>query len=268
MRKKRNLKKKTNINIAIVFTAFVVFIVTISLISKILVVLRQSQFDDQHRFTTTVSNTKNIEIISFSPIARTIGVLKLSENLDPKTINKFLAIPVDGFVFEDSLDLNQKVDSLFLRMILDSKKLKTNLTIVDLLRLFALAKKLPENGINEIFISQDLSPSEIDGVVSQLINDETIQKERKRIEIINGTNVSGLGNRLARLITNMGGDVIIVATGNRPEKVSTISYNDDKSYTVERLAKILNFKSVNVQDKGIADITIVVGEDSVNSSFF
>ena len=264
MRKKKNLKKKSNTKIAILFVAFVILIVAISLISKFVLIVRQSQFDDQKRFTLTVSNTENIEVISFSPIGRSISRLKLSENLDSKTLGKFLAIPIDGFILGNFLEIDQKADSLLLKMILNYSKLETNLTIVDILKLFAFAKRLPESGVYERLISQDLSTSDIDSIVGRLVNDELIEKDRKTIQIINTTSVAGLGNRLARLITNMGGDVILVATEDSTQKSSTISYIDNKNYTVEKLSKILNFKTINVPSKGIADITIVIGEDSLN----
>lgn len=267
MRKKRNLNKGNNTKVAIIFIAFVLLIVSISLIFKFIFVLRQSQFDDSKRFTIVVSSQTNLEVISFSSVSRSISILKLGKNLGTP-VNKFLAIPIDGFVKGDSLDLNQKVDSLLPRMIFNYKKLQTNLTVIDCIKLFIFARSLLEREINERIISQDLSTEDIDNIVTRLVNDELIEKDGKTIQIINGTNVYGLGNRLARLVTNMGGDVIIVATANSPQKRSEISYIDNKSYTVERLSKILDFKTIKVSDKKIADITIIIGEDSLNPLSF
>ena len=274
MRRKKSLKRGSNAKIAIIFVAFVVFIVAVSLIFKFIVILTQSQFDDSKQFILTISNKRDLEVISFSPasplggpISPSLSILKLGKNLDTP-VNKFLAIPVDGFVKGEFLDLNQKIETLLLKMILNYKKLQTNLTVVDSIKLFIFAKSLEDREIHIRNISQDLSVGEIDSIIARVVNDELIEKDGKTIQIINGTNVSGLGNRLARLITNIGGDVIIVATANNPQKTSEISYIDDKSYTVERLNKVLGFKTVKVLNKLIANISIVIGEDSLNPITF
>lgn len=274
MRKKRRLNKGSNTKAAIIFVAFVISIVSISLIFKFIFILSQSQFDDSKKFTITVSNQKNIEIISFSPDSaktgpksRSISILKLNENLNIP-VGQFLAISIDGFIKGNTLDLNQKIDSLLSKMIWNYKKLQTNLTVIDFIKFFIFAKSLPDSEIYIRNITQDLNTSEIDSIVTKLVSDVKIEKDAKTIQIINGTNVSGLGNRLARLVNNIGGDVIIVATANKPQKYSEISYIDDKSYTVERLSKILGFKVVRVSDEKIADIIITIGEDSLNTITF
>lgn len=274
MRKKRKLSKESNTKAAIIFVAFVISIISISLIFKFIFLLSQSQFDDSKKFTIIVSNQKNIEVVSFSPDSaktgpksRSISILKLNENINTP-VGQFLAISIDGFVKGDSLDLNQKIDSLLPKMILNYKKLQTNLSVIDFIKFFIFAKSLPDREIYIKDISQDLNNGEIDSIVTKLVSDVQIEKDAKTIQIINGTNVLGLGNRLARLVNNIGGDVIIVATANKTQKYSEISYIDNKSYTVERLSKILGFKVVEVSDEKIADIVITIGEDSLNSKTF
>ena len=95
--------------------------------------------------------------------------------------------------------------------------------------------------------------------------DSFIENERQTIKIINGTGVSGLGSRLARFITNMGGNVIMVATENGKEKKSYISYIDKRTYTVKRLQKILGYEVVRNKDNTLSDVTIVIGEDKLNN---
>lgn len=267
MRKKKSPNKGNNTKLAIVFLAFVISILVISFLFKFIFIIGQSQFDDSRRFTITVSNPENLEVISFSPIGRSISILKLDKNID-SPVNQFLAIPIDGFVKGNSVDINQEMDSLFFGMVLNYKKLQTNLTIVDCIRLFIFSRSLPDRRVYIRNISQDLTMTDIDSIVKRLVNDELIEKDGQTIQIVNATNVYGLGNRLARLIGNMGGDVIIVATANNLESTSTISYVDNKNYTVERLSKILDFKTIKTSDKKISDITIVVGKDSLNSLAF
>ena len=261
---KQKKSAQSNTKIAIVFFAFLAFIVGISIIFKLITVVRAGQFDSSKRFTLTITNGKNIEVISLSPDSKEISVFKLNDSVKFAEVGRFLEIPIDGFIVQNSLDLNQKVDSLFVKTILNYNKLKTNLTIIDLLKLTMLARTIPESSVN-VKIVGDVNGLELDKVVGRLASDTSIEKDHQTIRIINGTEVIGLGNRLARLVTNMGGNVIIVATENSSKKKSVILYIDKKTYTVERLQKVLGYEVAKEENNAISDITIVIGEDKLNS---
>ena len=258
----------SNTKIAIMFFMILLFLVSLSLVFKMVLVVRAGQFDGSKRFNLTISDNKNLEVMSLAPPAKTIAVFKLNKNIGSYEAGQLLKVPIDGFMLSNSLDLNQRADSLFLKAIFNYKTLQTNLTIIDLLKILIFSKTVMPSLINTKNISGDLTPSEIDKVVGQLVSDEFIEKDNQTIRIINGTDIGGLGNRLARLVTNMGGDVIIVATENSPKKASTISYIDQKTYTVERLQKVLGYPVVRQANNAISDITIIIGEDKVSSPPF
>ena len=266
--KKKNDLAINNTKIAIVFFIFLAAVAGVSLIFKVITIVRDGKFDDSRRFTLTITDGKNLQALSLSGSTKNIVIFKLSKNIKSEDFGRFLEIPIDGFIASSSLNLNQKVNSLFLKSILNYNNLKTNLTIIDLLKLFAFATTIPQGNINVKNIPQDLDWTDADRIVGRLTSDELIEKDNKTIQVINGTNKSGLGNRLARLITNMGGDVIIVATSDSPKKKSTISYIGKKMYTVERLRKILGYDVIEENNNAISDITITIGEDKANSSPF
>ena len=263
-------EKKTfsNTKIAVIFFIFLGFIVGISLIFKVILVVRQGQFDSSRRFTLAISNSKNLEVISLSPAKKSITVFKLDKNVPSVKAGQLLAIPIDGTIAANSLDLNQKINSLFFKTVLNYKSLQTNLTIIDLLKLAFFTSSIPERDIAAENISYDLSSADVDKIIGRLAADELIEKDNQTIQIIDGTDIVGFGNRLARLVTNMGGDVIIVATSDSPKKKSTVSYMNKKNYTAERLSKVLGFEIAKSEESGVADITITIGEDKVNSSPF
>jgi len=259
----------SNTKIAIVFFVFLAFFVGISLIFKVITLIRASQFDDSKRFTFSISNSKNVEVVSLSPSSKEIVVFKLNDATPPAEAGRLLEIPIDGFIASDSLDLSQKVNSLFMKAIFSYNKLKTNITIIDLLRIAMLARAIPESAISVKVIGGAVTNNlELDKIVGRLVSEDQIEKDNQTIQIVNATDVGGLGNRLARLITNMGGDVIIVVTGNSPRKKSTISYIDKKTYTIERLQKVLGYEVVREVGNAISDITILIGEDGINSAPF
>jgi len=266
------MKKKkehviNNTKIVVVFFVFLAFIVGISLMVKVIAVIKASQFDNTKRFTLSLTNGKNIEVISLSPRSEDVVVFKFNNNVKSSDVGRLLEIPIDGFIAFKSQDLNQKIDLLFKSAFFSYNNLKTNLTVIDLLKLATLTRAIPENSIN-IVIIKDVSQLDLNKVVERLVTDAFIENDHQTIKIVNGTEVSGLGNRLARFVTNMGGNVIMVETESNKEKKSFISYTDKKTYTVERLQKILGYEVVKNKDNTISDITIAIGEDKLKSTPF
>lgn len=262
------MKKKeaafSNTKIAIVFFVFLFFVVGVSLIWKVIFVIRASQFDDSKRFTLSITNGKNLEVISLNPSSKDVVVFKLNSSISSVEAGRFLEIPIDGFISQNSLDLNQKVNPLFMNTIFNYSRLKTNLTIIDLFKLAMFMKIIPESSI-ETKVIGDTTGVELDKIVNHLVSDPLIEMDNQTIQIVNGTGISGLGNRLAKLVTNMGGNVIMVATEDSLIKKSVISYIGQKTYTIERLQKVLGYEAVKDSNNAISDMTIIIGEDKVNS---
>jgi hypothetical protein len=201
--------------------------------------------------------------MSLSPVAKDITVFKLKDGINASEAGRILEIPIDGYIALDSLDLNQKVNPLITKALYSYKNLKTNLTIIDILRIMIATKAIPENSVATKIMGN--TEATLENSVGRLVTDASIEKDHQTIKIINATNVSGLGNRLARLVTHMGGDVIMVATENDPKKKSQILYIDKKTYTVEKLQKILGYEVLRETNNAISDITIIIGEDKVNN---
>lgn len=263
MKKKSNFAAN-NTKIAIVFFLFLIFIVGISFVFKLVIAIKESHFKGYGRFTMTVSNNRNIEVISLSPGSKDIVVFKLSDITSSAEAGRILQVPIDGFIASDSVNLNQKIDLLFTKALFNYNKLKTNLTIIDIAKIVMFARAVPENSVN-VKVVGDRNRLDLDRIVNRLVSDDLIEKDKQTIRIVNATAVSGFGSRLARFITNMGGDVIIVATENSLKKKSLISYIDKKTYTVKRLQEVLGYEVVKEEENAISDITITIGEDKINS---
>lgn len=268
MKRKKSNSGLNSTKIALIFFAFVFIVIFVSLIFKVVAIISQSRFDSQNRFTISVTNDKDLEIISFSPLSQSISVLKINGATKSLNINRFLKIPIDGEIKSALKIEDLKVPDLMAKFIVNYRNLKTNLTIVDILRLFIFSKTLPINYIYDSKISTSIDPSSLDKIIPSLFSDEIIEKENESIKIVNGTDVAGLGNRLGILISNIGGNVVIIASSDRAENLSTISYFGKKTYTVEKITKILGYKLNKLDKKTIADIVIVIGKDSLGSLNF
>ena len=109
----------------------------------------------------------------------------------------------------------------------------------------------------------------LDELVKKYFADSRIKKEGIKIEILNATDYPGLANQLARLVTNMGGEVISVANSsiNPPADglTSSIQYQEKelkKNYTLQKLERILGVKAeIGEMAESRADLVILVGED-------
>lgn len=160
------------------------------------------------------------------------------------------------------------------------KNLKTNLTIFDLARVWLRAKNTRFDKINFLDLGQTTALSSLiladgstaktfdqallDAVCLGLFKDSRFSNEHIAVEVLNGTDKQGLANRVARLINNLGGEVVSVA--NSPQKASRCQIRGEsqflKSFTGQRLGQI--FGCIILPEKphdSRADIQILIGED-------
>lgn len=223
------------------------------------------------------------------------------------TINTSFDILSDGYlIFNDNTknlpDLINSERSSLLPGVDILSNAKTNLKITEFFKIWWAIKEVRADKIKTI----DLEKSELtswlllpDG--SRVIaldevklaafeigefESEKIKKEGLSIGIYNATEIPGLAEKAARIITNMGGRVIF--TSNAPEKVTKSTIFAKQGYTEDYFSKMLNLycpqqKKVNFWQKiplfGLnktgdcvadnqsldasrADIIITLGEDS------
>lgn len=206
-----------------------------------------------------------------------------------ETLTNFLAVPIDGFLDFKNLQPRQSVaeavDTLrenpfsglnFLPV------LKTNLTLWELIKLklgisavrFDKIKELDLLALN-VLDKENLPDGtlvftadsvKLDSVLSDLV-DPTIMAEHKNIAVLNATDRAQLAQKAARLITNLGGNVIIMANAGQELK-KTEAYGVE-SATLRRLKQIFTSgDKTNYSKKDAASsraqINLLLGEDYVN----
>lgn len=220
-------------------------------------------------------------------------------NLLKITLANFFGLPIDGFLnftnsssSKDSMALVsefRKNPLIFLTML---SNLKTDLTPFELIKLKMGLSSVRFDKIRQIDLEKltllqkdKLADStqilvadavRIDSIISDLI-DPQIRSEHKAIAIFNSTSHSGLAQKAARLITNMGGEVIITTNGQNKFKSTKVL--GEKSKTLERLKQIFEKpcqkgKSNRICDKidpnmedlvsSRAQINIFLGEDYID----
>lgn len=256
MRNKK-INKSKNLNLALYFGILVVFIILVSLIFKIFDIVRESKFDGENRFSVALIKSKNVDIITVSPKEGSLARIKILNSLKEPDI-KNLLMPIDAYVVVKS-DFNSDSKSYFLKIFLNSRKIKKNLSLFDLLKLSLYSASLNSEKIIEESVSKD-DAEKMKLISESFFKDPKIVGEKLSIQIINSTSVSGLGNKLARYISNMGGQVVLVKSSQDEAKNSVILYQEP-SYTAKKLSEKLDISLKKDENNSISDVKIIIGKD-------
>ncbi len=255
----KNAKKNKgkNVNLAVYFTVIVIFIILVSVVFKGLDIVRKSKFDGENRFTVAVVSDNNIDYISVSPKEGTLTRLNV-RGVNEDDIN-ILPIPHDALVIANSETIGNP-KTYFLKMILGKKTERSDLTIIDLIKLSIYSQGVKDEKIlnkRVLGASEDVSRAEdVDFI------DPEIAGEKVSIQITNTTKISGLGNKFAKYIANMGGNVVLVNSSSDPQGESKILYREE-SYTLGRLAGFLDIPKEKNEADPISDIIIIIGKDRI-----
>jgi len=262
---KRKKQENSNLKLAGLFLVFVLGLIILSTFLKFFLIVKSSRFDGTHNFIVSFVGEGNSKVVSFSPKNKSLSILNVKglEN----NLSQTLEIPVDGKIIVKDFNDN-KVPSLLLKSILSFDKPLKNITILDALRLFIFSETVSSNNINERSFTSNLNDAQRSTLVSLSFTDPSIYQENQSIQIINGADVYGIGGRLAAMVANIGGNVILVSTSDNPVQNSKITYFGDESYTVKKLSSYLDFPVEKSNQQGVADVIITIGKDALASPKF
>lgn len=202
-------------------------------------------------------------------------------------LTSFFGVPLDGFLdFGNSevISANEVVESLRKNIFSGYDLLsgiKTDLSMWELIRLkkgissvrFDKIRKLDLRKLDVLQkeVLADGTPvftadlQVLDSVLSDL-KDPSFVSEHKTIAILNATDKGQLAQKWARLVTNLGGNVIIL--GNADERLQKTKIWGEQSQTYTRLRQIFApDDKIGPSEKNMAStraqITILLGEDAV-----
>lgn len=256
--KKKSSAHSKNLHLAVYFGFVVFFIILVSFAFKAFEVVKKSRFDGGNLFTVAVVTKTHTTFLSISPKDNSIVKLTLKDVGGMKLDE--LKIPYDGYiVLDSSFDENPKnyIPKLFFSSIKD----KSNLTVLDMFRLSLLSKGInSENIIQENFSINDVE--DLEKFSSDNFKDPVLTDENISVEIINSAGESGLGNTASKIVTNLGGNVVLVSTSKKTEEKSVILIKNE-SYTTRKLSKIFNIKAEVMTENSLSDVIIVLGKDRV-----
>lgn len=260
--KSKKKGKSNNLKPAFYFGLLIFIIILVSISFKVFELFGSSKYDGSNRFTVAVIKADGIDVISVSPKEKSLTKIEIKKS-NPNTLTE-LGIPTDQKA-EINAGFYSGGKSYFAKMLSKKRNFETDLTILDLIRLgFYSAGIGKDKIIEDTFLANDRETEE---AVSSLFKDPVVENEKISIQIINATDASGLGNRLAKLITNLGGNVVLVNSSKDINKNSKIIYKNN-SYTAQKLSKILKINLEKGNVSSISDIIIMIGEDKSDLSEF
>lgn len=204
-----------------------------------------------------------------------------------RSLADFFGVKIDGWMVSSSL--SGEVDESSVRSLLKKTIGKgmfgsgeTNLGLWDLVRFWkaigtvrlndiewvdlenvgAVAQQTLVDGSTAFVADSEL----LDKLSKSLFSQTEIMEEGLSIAVLNATYHQGLGAGVARIIRNMGGDVVAVSDSLHSQEDSTIIVSDEQlleSIAVKIFAKTLLINNLlkGETSQQRADILVVVGED-------
>lgn len=260
--KRISSKKIKNSTLIVLFCCFVFLAIVVSIIVKIIILVRESTFDNHHQFIVEVREGNQKEkIIAFNPNTNTMAVLDVS-GVKNKSDIIGLQIPINAQLVLPDKARFSNVPSLLFGMELHCQNAQcVHINSVDLFKLYLFAKSLHGNAIKTDQISLPASQTTLTTRIPALFTDTTIYKEAVSIAIVNASGQPGLGTMLSTLLTDIGCNVIAVSSDNTQDNSTIQSTEINPSYTLYRVMQILHLQSQKMQKPGISDIIITIGKN-------
>ncbi|HZE87810.1 MAG TPA: LytR C-terminal domain-containing protein [Methylomirabilota bacterium] len=271
MKSKDSKQDSKSIRTFFIYAGIVTFIIILSLAIKTFFVIRASKFDGEHQFTIAIVKQDNVtEFLSIDPSIPSASILQISSgNLSVSSVGNIVGIIPDAKInSSDGLPGGTNITKTIKTMAFNYRSIKTNLTLFDIVRLYLIAKRT--SGLNKKITTITISKgmTENNNHLTGFFTDQAITSENISVEVINASNRAGMGTRLAKILTNLGYNIIAVSTASTDQANSTIAYFGQSTYSLRKLQNLLPFSVKMLSKKTIADIIITIGEDSKNSSIF
>ncbi len=254
--------KSKSLGLAAYFGIVVVAIIIISLVFKGIDLVRQSKFDGKHQLSVALISQNNSQIISINPEGRSVSRVDIEGASDLSSLKRIF-IPIDAYVQSQNFDTNTlETKTEFLKIFLSPRKNHTDLTFIDLLALSFYSFGIKEENVEEETVSIGES-AKLDQISSSFFKDPEIVSEKISIQVTNTTQAPGLGNKVAKYISNLGGVVVLVNNSHETEKESKIIF-ESESYTVKKLSKAFGIPRQKGEGSALADVIIVIGQDKAD----
>lgn len=246
-------------------------VVVIGLIVRGIFIYQNSTFNPEQQYVFAVIDQGSVkQIISINPQTPSLTRMIINDTRVPYiSLAKSYGIGTDAFIETNTLiDANTDINALLLESLQKKHVISTNMTVIDLSRLLLVTKDITTSNTDTLDLTLSETDATTNTTIAQALTDPIIATENVSIQVINATSVSGLGQRLGRVLTNRGANVVDVTSSRTLEKKSTITYFGEQSYTLQRVIAMLQYPATETLQRPIANIVIILGEDSRSTATF
>lgn len=261
MRKRPSAHTSNTLGFALFIGSLIGLLIIVALGIKFYLLISQSTFDGKHQYVLEVQEPSQERFVIFNPDNQSVRMVLVKGKISGNPALS-LGIPVDG-VFRSPTDISS-VSSLTGTLLFGGSEDKKTITSLDALNLFVFVHTTDIGKVPSETIRTSEDSTSQNTALSKVLVDSTLYNEGKTIAVVNGTSISGLANRVSRLITDIGGDVISVTTSVNTVPTSSVGYTGQQTYTAKRLAHILHLPLVQLPGQSISDITVTLGTDKAN----
>ncbi len=266
-------EKSGNLLYVKIFMVVFAIVIFIALIFRLYGEFSQRQFT-QNSFNVLIVSDKYVGIIGVDESESRFSSVVVTGSLNEiKSRNTFLqsinfGIPVHAFIyFPPGYQPQDPTKSFFnfnnIQSIISNGEIDIrNITLFDWFRLHNVTKSIDDNrvGIKTYATLDDLSTLIADEE-ENFFRDSSIANRKTSIQVINGTGINGLGNRIGNMFSRTGYNVVSVIAGEIEESV--IYYYNDASYEdAQFIAKSFNIPLQKSTESSVANISILIGENS------
>ncbi len=249
---------------------FILIVAVAALVSttyKIFLLVKDRSF----RFDTfnVMVMGEDVHVVGINTQKKQVGILEFNgarnsfSRKDILSASITVGVPLDGIIIsirpENLVDRNRDFPTFIqtLSFLLeDEKYVFHDINKFDLVKLYFISRLISWEEKNYEAAQDQL---EIDSKIGEKFYDSIIFNEKTSIEVINSTDINGLGGRFGFILSNLGMNVISIRDG--VDKKTQILANNLGVITLRRIEDLLKLKAKKEGDAGIADVTVNLGKD-------
>ena len=174
-------EKGKALRIAAVFLVIVLSLILISLLFKLVFIIKNSTFDGQHRYNLAFVGTNKSYVLSFSPETESISFLTfLGKIKDNNNFNRIFDLPLDAVVKtanlqEGNFDINKTLYGRFLHSLSSNSKP----TFIDLIRMILFSNTVSADSIIQKRMLANEDELRKQQIISSAFLDNSILKRKK-----------------------------------------------------------------------------------------
>lgn len=266
-------EKKNSLFYVKIFLVVFAAIFFIAVIFRIYSSYASRQFAD-NSFNILVISDKYVGVVGVDDGDKRINSAIVTEDLDSiKKRNIFIqsinfGIPIHAYIaFPEGVEAQNPTKNLFSlgnikNISINPAIIKKNISLFDWIRLYNLSNNIDENRVN---IKTYATITDLSKLLSS--EDETffrnsdLVNRKTSLQIINGTKINGLGNRVGDMFSRFGFNVVSVTTNSFDRSV--VYYSEESSLKDALLvAKSFDFPVEKSNEYDVAAVTLIVGEES------